>query len=107
VGEGAAGGAGATVGEGRARAEDGSAARMGGVEGERQEREEAYHEDDERQQPHLSGNPSEGRERVGERRKMERGGFSRPRSWVRGRGEWGGPRAGPRPGQAGLGLLLL
>jgi hypothetical protein len=53
------------------------------------EREEAYHEDDERQQPHLSGNPSEGRERVVERRKRERGGFSRPRSWVRGRGEWG------------------
>ena len=78
--------------EGRARTEDGSAAHMGGVEGERQERverEEAYHEDDERHQPHLSGNPSEGRERVGERRKRERGGFSCPRSWLRGRGEWG------------------
>jgi hypothetical protein len=31
---------------------------------------------------------NEGRERVGERRKRERGCFSLPRSWVRGRGEW-------------------
>jgi hypothetical protein len=34
-----------------------------------------------------------GGERVGERRKRERGGFSLPRSWVREKGEWGVGRA--------------
>jgi hypothetical protein len=38
----------------------------------------------------ISSDPNEGRERVGERRKRERGGFSLPRSWVCGRGKWGG-----------------
>jgi hypothetical protein len=56
--------------------------------GDREEREGAYHGLDERQQP-LSGDPSEGRERVGERRKRERGSFSLPSSWVHGKGEVG------------------
>jgi hypothetical protein len=58
----------------------------------------AYHEHDERRQP-LSGDTSEGRGRVGERRKRERCGFSLPRSWVRGRGEWG--RLGAHRGKGG------
>jgi hypothetical protein len=44
----------------------------------------------------LSGDPSEGKERVGERRKRERGGFSSPRSWVRGRGMRLGAHGGGR-----------
>jgi hypothetical protein len=84
-----------------------AARKVGAEEGGREEKEEAYHEHDKRQQPQLSGDPSEGRERELERRKRERGGLSLPRSWVRGRGEWGrlgGGAAGPR---AWLGLLLL
>jgi hypothetical protein len=69
---------------------------------EREGREEAYHENDERHQPQLSGDPSEGRERVGERRKRERGGFSLPRSWVCGRGEHG--RLGRARGEGAVGL---
>jgi hypothetical protein len=52
----------------------------GGRAGREKEREgegrgRAYHEHDERQQPHLSGDPSEGRERVGEE---EEGGVVSP-----------------------------
>jgi hypothetical protein len=48
----------------------------GGCAGREKEREgegggRAYHEHDERQQPHLSGDPSEGRERVGEEEEGE------------------------------------
>jgi hypothetical protein len=74
----------------------------------------AYHEHDEQRQP-LPGDPSDGRERVGEWRKRERGGFSLslPRPWVRKRGEgevvgraWGGEgAAGPR--RPALRSLLL
>jgi hypothetical protein len=46
-----------------------------------------------------SSDPSEGRERVGERRKRERGGFSLPGSWVCRRGKWG--RLGTHGGKGG------
>jgi hypothetical protein len=49
----------------------------------------AYHEQEERRQP-LSGDLSDGRERVGETRKRERGGSSLPRSWARMGGGGGG-----------------
>jgi hypothetical protein len=75
---------------------------LGPCQGGRRRGRGAYHKHDKQRQP-LSGDQSEGRERVGYRRKRERGGFSLPRSWVRGRGEGeavGRPGGGGRLGHA-------